>query len=289
MSKSVAVTLLGGLGNQMFQYALGRTLSLRLGLPLVLDISMYRNRIAGRIPRQYELDRFRLAGQQVRDQPLLLARLRNRLTRILSFCGIGETQRIEEQGLAFHPQVLQTRGPCQLVGYWQSERYFESISQQLREDFTFLPSPDPRSAPYESRIRQAKSVGLCFRRTDYVSSPTFGTSPEEYYTAALDLVASQLGRDIELFVFSDDIEWCRRNVRYPFATDYVDWEGMDHTGEDMRLMSACQALIMANSTFNWWAGWLNPRPDKVVVAPRQWFRKPGLVSDLPDSPWLIAI
>jgi hypothetical protein len=196
---------------------------------------------------------------------------------------------IKERDLQFHPEVLQVSGPCQLVGYWQSERYFESIAGQLREDFTFLPPQDARSVECESRIRRVKSVGLNFRRTDFVGSSTFDTCSEDYYAAALELVVTQLGRDVELFVFSDDIDWCRHNVRYSFPTTYVDWEGMDHTGEDLRLMSACRALIMANSSFSWWAGWLNPRPDKVMVAPRQWFRAPGKVSDLPKSSWLIAI
>jgi len=286
---AVAITLLGGLGNQMFQYAIGRALSIRLGLPLVLDISMYRNLVEGRIVRRYELGRFRLSGQRVRDLPLLLARTRNRLIRILNSCGIGWIQLIEERGLPFHSEVLQVSGACQLLGYWQSERYFETIAAQLREDFTLLPPQDPRSAEYESRIRRVNSIGLNFRRTDFVTSSTFGTCSEDYYAEALALAVARLGPDAELFVFSDDIDWCRRNVRYSFPTTYVDWEGMDHTGEDLRLMSACRALIMANSTFSWWAGWLNPRPDKLVVAPRQWFRTPGMVSDLPRSSWVIAI
>ncbi len=272
----------------MFQYAIGRALSIRLGLPLVLDISMYRKRL-GRVPRSYELWRFRLSGQRVRDQPFLLGRVRNRLTRISDACGIGWIQFVKERGLQFHPEVLDVKGSCQLIGYWQSERYFESIAGQLREDFTFVTPLDARSAEYESRIRRVKSVALQFRRSDFVGNSTFDICGEDYYSAALELVMAQIGRDIELFVFSDDIDWCRNNVRYSFPTTYVNWERMDSTGEDLRLMSACRALVMANSSFGWWAGWLNSRPDKLAVGPRRWFGRSDWVSELPRSPWLIAI
>jgi hypothetical protein len=287
--KSVTVALQGGLGNQMFQYALGRTLSLRLGLPLTLDLAMLRIRTATQPPRRYELGRFRLAGPRLRDRPLWLARAGDSAARWLASRGIGSMCFVNEASLAFQPEALQVSGPCRLEGYWQSERYFEAMATELREDFTFQQAPDAHSAGYESRLRAVKSVGLNFRRTDFVESPFHGTCSENYYTAALERVVERLGRDIELFIFSDDMEWCRKNVRYSLPTTYVDWEGMDHTSEDLRLMSACRALVMANSTFSWWAGWLNPRPDKLIIAPRQWFQAPGYISDLPNSPWLTAL
>jgi hypothetical protein len=282
--KSVTVTLLGGMGNQMFQYALGRTLSVRTGLPLVVDRSMLRMRTPAQPARDYALGCFRLSPHRVRDLPFFAARYRSDVLR--RFASI---QFIDEQSLQFQPEVLQVNGPCQLQGYWQSERYFESIAAQLREDFTLLPPQGVRSAAYEARIRGTKSVAVNFRRKDFVGSSYHGTCSEQYYAAALDLVVEWIGRDIEIFVFSDEIEWCRQNVRYPFPVTFVDLEGQESDYELMRLMSACRALIGANSSFSWWSGWLNSHPDKLVIAPRKWYQAPGVVSDLPDSPWLIAL
>jgi Glycosyl transferase family 11 len=285
MGKAVEVVLDGRLGNQMFQYALGRSLSLRLGLPLVLHTS----ELSLGLPDPFDLPCFRLSNHQVRNWPVSLFHARTRwLSRFASW-GIGATHVVQEASLQFSPDVLSVDGPCLLAGYWQSERYFDSISEQLREDFKFRIAGDADSAEYESRIRSVKSVGVHFRRREYVGHPFHGTCSEEYYRAALDLVVSRLGHDVEVFVFSDDIDWCRHNVRYPLPTTYVDRERMERPYEDLRLMSSCRALIMANSSFSWWAGWLNPGPDKLVVAPKRWFQAPGAVSDLPLSPWLVAI
>ena len=287
--KSVVVTLLGGLGNQMFQYAMGRALSIRLALPLVLDISMLRFRTNAYTPRDYELGCFRLSGQRLRDTPVWFFRARNTVGRWLVSQGIDSTRFITEQSLQFDPEMLQVNGPCHLQGHWLCERYFESIAAQLREDFAFLPAPPARSLEYESQIRGVKSVGAHFRRGDFTDRPFPGQCSEDYYRSALEMVASRLGGDLELFVFSDDIDWCRQNVRHPLPTTFVDLRGIAPPFEELRLMSACRAFVMANSTFSWWAGWLNPRPDKVVIAPRHWIQVPGYVCELPNSPWLTAI
>ena len=290
--KSVTITLLGGLGNQMFQYAIGRALSIRLGLPLVLDLSMLRLRTDAYIARDYELGCFRLSGQRVRDLPVWLARAGTNVSRWLVSQGISSVQHIQERGVQFQPEVLEVRGACRLEGYWQSECYFAPVSKQLRADFTILPAPDPRSVECAARIRDVASVGLHVRRGDYLTHPNcaafHSVCPKDYYDAALQHVLERLGPAVELFVFSDDMEWTRENIRYPLPTTYVDWNATCGY-EDLRLMSACRALIMANSTFSWWGGWLNPRPDRLVIAPRQWFQAPGYVSELPNSPWVIAL
>jgi hypothetical protein len=299
MRKSIEVMLVCGLGNQMFQYAIGRCLSIRLGLPLVLDISLVRTFKECARPEGvsdplwgFDLRCFRLGKQRIRNLSFLHWRARNKLLRVLVSNGIGLTRLIDERTSQFDSQVVQIDGPCRLNGYWQSDRYFEPISEQLRQDFTILPTQDERSAELQARMRKVKSVGLHVRRGDYVTDKNYnafhGTCPKEYYDAALELVLSRLGPDAELFVFSDDIGWTREHIRYSLPTTYVDWNAK-RNHEDLRLMSACNALVIANSSFSWWAGWLNPNPDKFVVAPKRWFQAPGAVSDLPKSPWLVAI
>jgi hypothetical protein len=288
MGKAVEVVPNGGLGNQMFQYALGGCMSIRLGLPLVLHIS--ESSVGW--PDPFDLPCFRLSNHQVRNWPVSLFHSRMRWLSRLASWGIGATRVVEEVSLQFSPDVLGVDGPSLLAGSWQSERYFDSISDQLREDFMIVTAQDARSAECQTRIRGVKSIGLHVRRGDYVTLPAcnafHGTCSKDYYDAALRLILSRLDQDVELFVFSNDMKWARENIQYALPTTYVDWN-QDRSYEDMRLMSSCRALIMANSSFSWWAGWLNARPDKLVVAPRQWYRAPGAVSDLPLSPWLVAI
>jgi hypothetical protein len=276
------------MGNQMFQYALGRSLATRLGLPLVLDVSILR-----RYPEfGFDLGHFRLGQQQLRDWPYLFSRARIELVRVAASLGVKVARPVTEPGLLFAPEILDVDGPCVVQGYWQSERYFESIAEQLREEFSMIRGQDPRSAECERHIRGVSSIGLHIRRGDYVSSPDcnafHGVCPREYYDASLRLIQSKLGQDAELFVFSDDMKWARENIRYELPTTYVDWN-QNRNYEDLRLMRSCRALIMANSTFSWWGGWLNPRPDKLAVAPRQWYQAPGVISDLPNSSWLVTL
>lgn len=287
MRRAVEVVTGAGLGNEMFQYALGRTLAIRMRRPLVLDISLlYLEPDWG-----FDLPCFRLGTQRVRDAPFL-SRARMKLLRVLASHGLEVMRFVNESGLEFAPEVLQVDRPCILDGYWQSERYFESISGQLREEFSIIRAQDPRSAECQKRILGTKSIGLHVRRGDYVTIASchayHGTCSKDYYDAAMQLVMARLGPDAELFVFSDDMIWSRENIRYPVPTTYVDWNS-DRNYEDLRLMSSCCALIMANSSFSWWGGWLNPHADKLVIAPRNWYRAPGVVSDLPNSSWLIAI
>ena len=283
----IEVLIDAGIGNQMFQYAIGRSLCIRTGRPLVLDISpLFLEPGWG-----FDLACFRLGQQRVRNLPYAVWRVRRKLLRVLVSLGVELKRFVEESGLQFSEEVLRIRKACILHGYWQSERYFESISDQLREEFTFIGEQDPRSAACQASIRRAKSIGLHVRRADYATpdgNAYHGTCPKSYYDAALELVLSRLGADAELFVFSDDMDWTRENIRYALPTTYVDWNSR-RSYEDLRLMSSCRALIMANSSFSWWGGWLIPGPDKVVVAPRQWYRAPGVISDLPDSSWLTAI
>ncbi len=288
--KSVEVVLRGGLGNQMFQYAIGRSLSIRLGLSLLIDSS--RLRVDVPVARSYDLGCFRLSGHRTRSRPSLVFRAGDKLQRTMNSYCRGSPYLIKERTLQFEPEVLKVDGPCRLEGYWQSERYFESISDQLRSEFAILPAPDARSAECADRMQRVNSVGLHIRRGDYVThadcSAFHGTCPAEYYDAALRFFQSRFGPKVELFVFSDDMKWTRENIRFPVATTYVDWNA-DRNYEDLRLMSSCSALAIANSAFSWWAGWINPDPEKLVVAPKRWFRAPGVFSDLPESPWLIAL
>ena len=285
MRGAIEVVMEGGLGNAMFQYALGRALAVRHNRPLVLDTSL-----ACHYPeRTFDLPCFRLAEQRVRELPYRLWSARRNVLRGLDRIRLAPVRWVEEENLLFDPEVLQVRPPCVLKGYWQSERYFASVERQLRQEFTIVRAQDPRSAACQARMQEVPSIGLHVRRGDYLNPEDPHTPCSlAYYETALRLIEPSLGPGAELFVFSDDIPWAREHIRFDLPTEFVDWNA-ERNYEDLRLMSACRALIAVNSTFSWWGGWLNHRPDKIVIVPKDWYRSPGMASDLPGSAWATAI
>ncbi len=284
MRGAIEMVMDAGLGNAMFEYALGRAMAVRHNRPLVLDTSLLF--LSPDWP--FDLPCFRLGEQRVRELPHRLWRARRNVLTALDRVGLAPVRWIEESGLQFDADLLEVRQPCALKGYWQSERYFASVEPQLRKEFTIVREQDSRSAACHARIRQVPSIGLHVRRGDYVNGDFHGLCSIEYYAAALRVIEPHVGPSAELFVFSDDMAWAREHIRFALPTTFVDWNAARNY-EDLRLMSACRALIAANSTFSWWAGWLNPNPDKIVIVPRRWYREPGVTSDLPGSTWATAI
>lgn len=272
----ILVSLFGGLGNQMFQYAAGRALSDRLGLPLVLDRRHYDRAVE----HGYALDAFRLADvapasalpPTARAEPLrhLLWRLSGRGPR-----------RFRERGLGYTPGFATISGPVWLHGYWQSERYFAAQAELIRADFTPRLPPGPGTARcLEDIATRDCAVSLHVRRGDYVRNPRFaalhGLCGPEYYARALERIAAASGAEPVVFAFSDEPDWVRDNLALPFETRVVSHNDASRSHEDMFLMAACRHHVIANSSFSWWGAWLNPRPDKIVIAPARWFADPRI-------------
>jgi hypothetical protein len=274
----LVVNLIGGLGNQMFQYAAGRALALRHGVPLKLDISDF-DRFP---PRKYLLDNFRVdaniasarvLGRFDKDPKRWRATARRLRARLGGREGATGRTVVERgfpwQEIPFDPAV----DTC-LLGYWQSERYFLPQSELIRREFTHKAPPDARAQRLLDEIDRHPAVSLHVRRGDYVSNPVVqkrhGLCSPAYYTAAVARILA-LEPGARFYLFSDDLDWVRSNLPIPAPVEYVDLNGPDQPHEDLRLMSRCRHHIIANSSLSWWGAWLNPRPGKVVIAPRQWF------------------
>ena len=165
-----------------------------------------------------------------------------------------------------------------LHGYWQSEKYFAEIAEQLRSDLRFTTPLDDANAKMAAQIASADTpVALHVRRGDYVASGSYAACSPAYYRAAADLLAETLGSDLTCFVISNDPGWARENLNLGQETVFVDLND-EKTGHfDLHLMSLCAHNVIANSTFSWWGAWLNDNPDKQIIAPKQWFApgKPG--------------
>jgi len=271
----ILTTLIGGLGNQMFQYAAGRSLALATGQELVLDRRHYRRaREHG-----YGLDVFKLADHPVPDKDLPPFRAQQPLAHFFwKLSGRGPRQ-LREAGPGYDPRVAQVTGPIWLEGYFQSERYFAQHEAQIRDELAFKMPPDPENADWLSQIQdEPRAVSLHVRRGDYVQNAKFaarhGTCTPDYYASALEEVAARMGEDPVVFAFSDDPTWVRENLVLPAEIRVVGHNGPDRNFEDLRLMSSCRHHIIANSSFSWWGAWLNPSPTKIVAAPARWYADP---------------
>lgn len=269
MKKQIVSKITDGLGNQLFQYAMGRAMALRSGSSLLLDKRYFNttSRVA------FRLDHFNVGRTLTEDRlpPLRHEeRLRYTFWRRLKL----KPRPLREGGLAFQERLMAPISNVWLEGYWQSERYFEDVADIIRNDLLIITTPSQENRNHLASISAAPAVSLHVRRGDYLLPEhrgLFATCSQDYYIKALELIASKMADDPVVYVFSDDPEWARDNLALPFEKRVMGHNGRDADYEDMRLMSACRHHVIANSTFSWWGAWLNPSPDKIVVAPETWF------------------
>jgi hypothetical protein len=285
----IIVRLQGGLGNQMFQFAAAYALSRRLGTECRADLSAFRKNI-----RTYQLDCF--IGAPVIARPGDLP-LRSRLaaagvpylisTKIGAIFG-DMTGFHEQYAFVFDARFSDIPDNSYVEGYFQSEKYFCGVAADVRRLFRFRSDPDPTNEKLLDEICRSLAVSVHVRRGDYVSDPHtnqfHGTCSVDYYNRAFEVMGAKV-REARFFVFSDDPQWARANIKPPSETVFVGHNTARSDYEDMRLMSNCRHHIIANSSFSWWAAWLNPSRDKVVIAPKRWIADPSrpVLDILPDT------
>lgn len=276
--------LFGGAGNQLFQYAAGRALADCLGTDLVLD----RRYVARAGPGRGDcFAHFRNA--RVTAAATLPPAKMDGLPRYALWRRFGRHPRFHrERGLGFNPGFFDLPDDTYLHGYWQSPRYFGASANRLRDDLAITTPLDAANRAIAARIAAAPvAVSVHVRRGDYVGDGAFAACPPEYYRAAVEHIAGRLGQPLSCFVFSNDPAWARAHLALGHQTVVVDLNREDAGHFDMHLQSLCAHHIIANSTFSWWAAWLNPNPGKIVIAPKAWFG-PGKPAnpDLCPPEWL---
>lgn len=283
--------LIGGLGNQMFQYACARRLASTRQAALKLDLTGF----AAYPLRSYALDVFRISAEISADAEVQRfrrrARLEARAPRWLRGLLPGSRHTVvRERSFAFDPAAFAVDGDLLLDGYWQSEKYFLDIADLLRQEFSLRRPLHPANAALAELIRNVDAVSIHVRRGDYVTdvaaNRVHGICTVDYYQRAVHAIAAR--RPVpHLFVFSDDLQWTKDHLRFQFPTVYVDGNAGDKQAEDLVLMSLCRDNIIANSSFSWWGAWLNGNPGKTVIAPARWFAAESMDDrDLLPSTWL---
>jgi Glycosyl transferase family 11 len=291
------VKLQGGLGNQMFQYALGRSLSLQLNTSLQLDLSFLLNR--GRnekhVFRDYELDIFNLdvkfanlkeKNNYICPYPsnpeLAFWKLRKRVFKYNYYA---------EKKFSFDPEVISLKGNIYLDGYWQTPKYFDKVKDIILADFSFKEDMSDNFKNIADEIRDSNSICLQVRRGDYVSNPEtsqfHGVKEIDYFDDAISHISRTI-EDMRIYVFSDDIHWCMENIKFKFSTTFIEHEYPNGKAEEyFRLMGLCRHFIISNSTFGWWAAWLSQNQNKIVIAPKKWFKDSTInTSDLIPDNWI---
>jgi hypothetical protein len=287
--------LWGGLGNQMFQYAAGRALALRSGVPLQLDIYdlldrtpdadfVHRDCDLGLLMAHLDFASLSDMGRAHEKPSSLVTRLRLRYRKDRL-----RRNSFKENNQQFMPELAEAeRRNAYLLGYWHDERYFKEFEDIIRKDFAMR---GEHASDLSRPIRESESVCLNVRRTDFVelsAEREYRTEcDQDYYRKAIDLIIEQHD-DIRIFGFSDDVEWCEENLKLQKPITWVPHsEAGVKFGRYFWLMRQCKHFIIPNSTFAWWAAWLADNTDKVVVCPQHWYNDPALQSAgfLPDR-WI---
>jgi hypothetical protein len=270
----IVVELMGGLGNQMFQYAAGRALALRHGVGLQVDLGWLGSRHAGETPRAYAL-RARKADSvatKAGRSTGLFARLAARLLEMTS-----REEVLRQVGHGYDPRLAEAGPNARLIGYWQSERYFADSAARIRDELRFDGELSVTGARFAERIAASPAASLHVRRGDYVSNAQarafHGLLPATWFAAAAEYIAER-APGVDFWVFSDDPDWCERELRLPGTMSVV--RGTAGADEDLELMTRCTHHVIANSSFSWWGGWLGEREGSLVVAPAHWFADPTL-------------
>ena len=285
----VIVKLMGGLGNQMFQYAAGRSLALKHKTQLKLDLSLYQHpwlkKLLGDPVRSFALDIFNIHTQPIDpfETPFLswLPDTRftpwlykfNQIVRPNSPLMLREIPFEHAKSLQnFH----QVSPPLYLVGHWQSQDYFENFSQVIEQDFTLKHNLSKQNSKLSNKICAVNSVSIHIRRADYVYHSRInqfhGALSADYYQTCIAYIAQRVAH-LHFYIFGDDLSWAKDNLQIKHPVTFVEHNyGTPNYFEDMRLMSLCAHNIIANSTFSWWGAWLNKNPDKIVLAPKPWFK-----------------
>jgi hypothetical protein len=287
----IVIEIMGGLGNQMFQYAAGRSLSLRLGVPLQLDLTWFLEPHSACSSRPFLLRCFPcgiVGASPETVRRTVQSGLIRRLTGLISGKLSGM---IREPGYQYWESFEKITAPAYLSGYWQNERYFKAATSVIREDFIFPEFPTVDAYCLADAMRSTpNSVAVHVRRGDYIANPVMGAfhgiCPKQYYADALQYLRAAVGHELAAFVFSDEPDWVREYFDSPgLPVTVVDFpEHILSPWHDMHLMTLCRHHIIANSSFSWWGAWLGETDGGVVCAPSRWFLAENMedASPIPD-------
>ncbi len=270
----IVVKIQGGIGNQLFQFALALSLKKRNPKSKVsIDISFYNHQDVSITQRKFYLNAFSISEFSVGAGNN--RRLSNLFLKIKSFMiPIKKSNIITEKTKNYDLDIFLSMDPSYLIGYFQSYKYFEAINTDLREQLVLKDHLTKESESYKSLIlSKPASISIHVRRGDYLAKyeTIYHQLTIDYYKKAIEFIKAKLGNlSLSIFIFSDDLDWCKENIVLQEETVYIENTNKPDF-EDLILMSYCKHNIIANSSYSWWSAWLNLNNNKVIVAPNQWY------------------
>lgn len=259
----IDMCIMGGLGNQMFQWACARNFQEKYGHFLRYDVSFFEQQSGDSLcRRQFALKKFPNIKFNTKPEQVQ-APVRTNIVDYFDHSKFVIPSNVHNWYI--------------MRGYWQSEKYFKESENIIRKDLDFSEEIYYNITGKYPWIASEDTVSMHIRRTDYLTTNgNHPVQPVSYYEQALDIIGKK-----KIVVFSDDIQWCKDTL--PFE-DMVFAEGNDEI-IDLYLMSMCNDHIIANSSFSWWGAWLNPNKNKKVVAPKKWFGSAMSSKDIVPKTW----
>ncbi len=268
--------IVGGLGNQLFQYAVAKQLSVFLDQELFLDLSFFETY---KEPDVFKLDKFnvhfRIASKKDIEK---LKRKNTKGIKAKVFRHLFKRPYYLNNKYHFDPtwfrrndwKKLKKFKDIYLSGYFGNPVLFYQIEDLLKEEFTLKGDLNKENKLMLNKIKKVESVMIHVRRGDYINNKFFVSLPISYYMNGIKKIKEKV-KNPAFFVFSDDLEWTRKNLKIEDETHYVCINNSKTDYMELVLMSSCKHAIIANSTFSWWGEWLNNNPNKIIIYPEKWF------------------
>lgn len=290
----IIVKLMGGIGNQLFQYATGRALAIKHNTSLKFDLTLLNQDPKDKYTkRNFELNLFHTSCEIANDADIerfTKLSLYRKVLRKISPALNSKYFYAYQNGFEFDARFTEFPKNTYLDGYWQSEKFFIDIRKELVQELTINKPFTDKVKIAQQLIANSNSVSLHIRRGDYVSdkgaSEFHGILPLSYYYESIKYL-NEKHNDLKVFIFSDDMDWVKEHLKIQNQCVYIDFNKKDDSVFDIYLMSLCNHNIIANSSFSWWGAWLNQHTDKIVIAPNQWFANKSLnTKDLIPSSWI---
>lgn len=281
----IIAKLRGGLGNQMFIYAFARYLANKHNTELKLDLSYYQN-----YHRSYDLNNFNIIENTATECEISsLKTFKSKHNKFLSWLKytlknkpvkmIPSNSYILDSGIAFNQEYMNLPDNVYLEGLFQAENFFKDIKEIIKKELSFKEAAQGMNLEVLNNINQTNAVSLHIRRGDYITNKwaqeNLGLCSLEYYQKAIKHIEETI-ENPHFFLFSDDIEWVKENLKMQSPFYFVDCNNEQTGYEDLRLMSNCKHHITANSSFSWWGAWLGKNENKIVIAPKTWFKSSSI-------------
>ncbi len=300
----VVAKIAGGLGNQLFQYAMGRAIAIEKNIPLWLDISFFNNDVS--YNRVYILNQFDIKADKILFEPYLDMKYLNRLVGL--YKRIDKYKKKKHKIFLNEPNFLDDSkasmenyfagGPCHrfdsslisnvsnyivLDGYWQSENYFKRIKNVLLEDLKITAEIPEDIQSYGGYLESSNAVAIGIRQyTDSEASSNHFKLTKDYYDKAISIIVKKI-KNPHFFIFTLETQWAKDNIQTDFPVTIISPNTSNEAAyQDLYLLSKCKHFIIANSTYHWWGAYLAQNEEKIVIAPSQGW---GNSEPLPDE-WI---